>query len=107
MFAETKKWQALKTPTPADVNTQIDVEAWRAQAARTEAEARTRANEDVSRERSSLKEARSALETERGDLLRRVARAEAAGQAADAEVCYREMFFSARLHSPLEVRSAH
>lgn len=66
--------------------TQIDMEAWRAQAARTEAESRTRAEEDVARERSSLKETRSALEAERGELLRRVARSEAAGRAAAAEV---------------------
>ena len=67
---------------------QIDMAAWRAQAARAEAESRTRAEEDVSRERASLKEARSALDAERGELLRRVARAEAAGQASAAEVCF-------------------
>eukprot|EP00752_Nemacystus_decipiens_P007499 g6700.t1 len=63
----------------------VDMEAWRADAARIEAESRTRAEEDVSRQRASLKETRSALDVERGGLLRRVARAEAAGQAAAVE----------------------
>eukprot|EP00903_Cladosiphon_okamuranus_P006170 g6067.t1 len=63
----------------------IDMEAWRAQAARAEAESRTRAKEEVSREQASLKEARSALDAVRGELLRRMARSEAAAQAATAE----------------------
>lgn len=85
----------LPDPPPA---VQIDTEAWRARAARTEAEARTRAEEDVSRQRSSLRDARSALEEERGDLLRRVARAEAAGEAAAAEVWLRFNFFSVQAY---------
>lgn len=51
-----------------------------------EAETRARVEEDASRERSTLTNARSAFERERGELLRRVAAAESAGQAAIAEV---------------------
>ncbi|CAM9693051.1 unnamed protein product, partial [Hapterophycus canaliculatus] len=61
------------------------MEACRADARRAEVEARARIEEEASRERSSLKDARSALERERGELLRRVARAEAAGQTSTAE----------------------
>lgn len=68
------------------------MEACRAQAARAEAESRTRAKEDVSREQAFLKEARSALDAERGELLRRVARAEAAAQAATAKVRFAFVF---------------
>lgn len=95
------KYQERRRPGPPALSVlipkqppQVDVEACRAQAIRTEAEARARVEEEASRERSSLKEARSALEAERSDLLRRVARAEAAGQAARAEVRCRVCFFS-------------
>ncbi|CAM9279798.1 unnamed protein product [Ectocarpus sp. 6 AP-2014] len=63
----------------------IDMEACRAQVRRMEAETRARVEEDASRERSTLTNARSAFERERGELLRRVAAAESAGQAAIAE----------------------
>ncbi|CBN80205.1 hypothetical protein Esi_0131_0010 [Ectocarpus siliculosus] len=64
----------------------IDMEACRAQVRRMEAETRARVEEDASRERSTLTNARSAFERERGELLRRVAAAESAGQAAIAEM---------------------
>ncbi|CAB1101909.1 unnamed protein product [Ectocarpus sp. CCAP 1310/34] len=63
----------------------IDMEACRAQIRRMEAETRARVEEDASRERSTLTNAKSAFERERGELLRRVAAAESAGQAAIAE----------------------
>lgn len=97
-WGNQQAFESAPNPTDPITTTQIDMEAWRAQAARTEAESRTRAEEDVARERSSLKEARSALETERGELLRRVARAEVAGQASANEVCV--LFCGTKLASP-------
>ncbi|CAN0453598.1 unnamed protein product, partial [Ectocarpus sp. 12 AP-2014] len=67
----------------------IDMEACRGQVRRMEAETRARVEEDASRERSTLTNARSAFERERGELLRRVAAAESAGQAAIAEAASR------------------
>lgn len=73
-------------PSPSrSRSTQIEVEAWRVRASRMESESRARAEEDVARERACLVEARSALAGERGELLQRVARAEAIGQAKAAE----------------------
>ena len=62
------------------------MEACRAQANRAEAESRGRADAEVARERASLREATSALEVERGELLQRAAKAEATGQAKAIEV---------------------
>lgn len=61
------------------------MEAYRAKANRVEAESRARAEEDIARERTCLKEARSAFEDQREELLRRVTTAEAVGQARAAE----------------------
>ena len=61
------------------------MEACRAEANRVEAESRARAEKDTARERACLREAKSAFEEERGELLRRVAAAEAIGQAQAAE----------------------
>lgn len=58
------------------------------QADRAETEWRTRAEEDASREKAKLRSARASLESERAELLRRVATAESVGQTREAEVLY-------------------
>ena len=69
------------------------MEACRSHTIRAEAESRERVKADVARERASLREARSALEVERRELLQRAARAEAVGQAKEDEVSVFVFFF--------------
>lgn len=64
----------------------MEVQACRAQSGRAEADLRVRVEESVERERARLKEAKSSFEGQREELLQRVARAEAVGQARAGEV---------------------
>lgn len=62
------------------------MEAYRGLLDRREAERRTGAEEALSRERSDLRSITAAFETERAELLRRVAEAEAMSKCREAEV---------------------
>lgn len=62
------------------------MEGFRAQMSRSEVELRARGEEDLSQARAELRAARSGLDSERGELLHRVAKAEAIGLAREAEV---------------------